>query len=117
MKRLLTVTALITLSGCSTIASLWPRDHDPVMFDRAISIQIQMNKVNCSNKEWGNLIDNIHHLKVYTEVRKDPQATNIAQLEEATLKAYNSKNEKFCESILNLNKTRIQVIEDAWRGR
>ena len=59
----------------------------------------------------------VRHLKVYTEVRGDPQAPAIAQMEEALQKAYNSKNEKFCDSILNLNKTRIQVVEDAWKGR
>lgn len=117
MKTLIVVLSALYLTGCSTILSLWPKPHDPVMFDQVVSIQIKMNQVNCSNKEWGDLIDRIHHLKVYTEMRGDPQATNISQLEDATSKAYNSKNEKFCESILSLNKTRIQVIEDAWAGR
>ncbi len=87
------------------------------MFDQIVGIQIKVNKVNCSNKDWGDLFDKVHHLKVYTELREDPQAKAIGQLEEALLKAYNSKNEKFCESVLNLNKTRIAVVEDAWKGR
>ena len=113
MKRLLLVVAVM-LSGCAII---FPKPHDPVMFDQIVSIHIDVEKANCSNKEWGNLLDKVRHLKVYTEVRGDPQATAIAQMEEALLKAYNSKNEKFCDSILNLNKTRIQVVEDAWKGR
>ena len=113
MKKLILVVSVV-LSGCAII---FPKPHDPVMFDQIVSIQIDVNKANCSNKDWGNLLDRVHHLKVYTEVRGDPQATAIAQMEEALLKAYNSKNEKFCDSILNLNKTRIQVVEDAWKGR
>ena len=73
--------------------------------------------VNCSNKDWGDLLDRVHHLKVYSELRDEPQAQAIAQLQESLLKAYNSKNEKFCDSILKLNKTRIEVVQDAWKGR
>lgn len=116
MKTLL-LSAVLVLSGCSTISNLLPRNHDPVMFDQVVAIDIAMNKINCSNRDWGNLLERVHHLKVYTELRKDPQATSIAELEEALLKANNSKNDKFCDSILTINKTRVQVIEDAWRGR
>ena len=113
MKRLLLVAVLV-LSGCAVI---FPKPHDPVMFDQIVGIQIRVGKVNCSNKDWGDLFDRVHHLKVYTELRDDPQSKAIGQLEEALLKAYNSKNEKFCESVLTLNKTRIAVVEDAWKGR
>jgi len=113
VKRLLLVAVLV-LSGCAVI---FPKPHDPVMFDQIVGIQIRVSKVNCSNKDWGDLFDRVHHLKVYTELREDPQAKAIGQLEEALLKAYNSKNEKFCESVLTLNKTRIAVVEDAWKGR
>lgn len=113
MKILIAALAVV-ISGCSVIL---PRPHDPVMFDQIVAIQIGTNKANCSTKEWGDLLDRVHHLKVYTELREDPQAKSVAQLEEALLKAYNSKNEKFCDSILKLNRTRIQVVEDAWKGR
>lgn len=113
MKKFL-LGFIVVLSGCSIIL---PRPHDPVMFDQVVAIQIGANKANCATKEWGDLLDRVHHLKVYTELRKDPQAQSVAQLEEALLKAYNSKNEKFCDSILKINRTRIEVIEDAWKGR
>jgi uncharacterized protein YceK len=116
MKKLL-LLVVFALSGCSTVASLWPKPHDPVMFDQIVAVDVALNKTNCSNKDWGNLLDRVHHLKVYTELRKDPQSQSIAQLEEALLKAYNSKNEKFCDNILTINKTRVQVVEEAWRGR
>lgn len=112
--KLIVAFAAVLLSGCAVI---FPKPHDPVMFDHIVAIQIQVNKVNCSNKDWGNLLDRVNHLKVYTELRGDPQAKGIAQLEEALLKAHGSKNEKFCDSILKLNKTRIEVVEDAWKGR
>jgi hypothetical protein len=113
MKRLI-IAVTILLSGCAVI---FPKPHDPVMFDQIVSIHIDVNSINCSNKDWGNLLGKVHHLKLYTQLRNDPQATAIASLEEALLKAQNSKNEKFCDSILKLNKTRIEVVEDAWKGR
>jgi len=33
------------------------------------------------------------------------------------VKAYDSKSQTFCESILKLNRTRVDVAIDAWRGR
>lgn len=113
MKTLLAL-AVVFLTGCSIIL---PKPHDPVMFDRVVAVQIKVSQINCSNKDWGNLFDQVHHLKVYTALRSDPQAPAVAQMEDALLKAYNSKNEKFCESILKLQQTRIAVIEDAWKGR
>ena len=112
--KLITLVVALTLSGCAVI---FPKPHDPVMFDQIVAIDVKVNQVNCSNKDWGDLLDRVHHLKVYTELRNDPQSKGVAQLEEALLKAYNSKNEKFCDSVLKLNKTRIQVVEDAWKGR
>lgn len=112
--RLIFILSFILLSSCAIV---FPKPHDPVMFDQIVAIQIQVNKINCSNKDWGNLFDKVNHLKVYTELRDDPQAKSISQLEDALLKAHSSKNEKFCESILKLNKTRIEVVEDAWKGR
>lgn len=113
MKKLILILA-VALSGCAVI---FPKPHDPVMFDQIVSIDVKVNQINCSNKDWGDLLDRVHHLKVYTELRNDPQSKAIGQLQEALLKAQNSKNEKFCDSILKLNKTRIQVVEDAWKGR
>ena len=117
MKKLIVVLSIVYLTGCSTIASLWPKPHDPVMFDHAVSIKVKMDQINCSNRDWGDLIDRVHHLKVYTELRNDPQSKAIGQLEEALTKAKGSSNEKFCDSILKLNKTRIDVVQDAWKGR
>ena len=117
MKKLILVLSGVYLTGCSTIASIWPKPHDPVMFDHAVSIKVKMDQINCSNRDWGDLIDRVHHLKVYTELRNDPQSKAIGQLEEALTKAKGSSNEKFCDSILKLNKTRIEVVQDAWKGR
>lgn len=112
--KILASLYLILLSGCAII---FPIPHDAVMFDQIVSIQIETNKINCSDKNWNVLLDKVNHLKIYTELRKDPQAKSIAQLQEALLKANNSKSEKFCESIIRLQKTRIEVVEDAWKGR
>jgi hypothetical protein len=119
MKKLL-IIAVIFLSGCSTlsnITTLWPKPHDPVMFDNLVSTKIAVEKLNCDDKNWADAESKIEHLKMYSQLRKDPQATSIEQLQEAIGKAKSSNNKLFCESILKINKARIDVVVDAWKGR
>lgn len=113
MKKLLLISLLV-LSGCSFIL---PRPHDPALFDSLVSTKIAVNKLSCDDKNWTDAESKIQHLKVYSELRNDPQAKSIAQLEEAIGKAKASNSKTFCESILKINKTRIDVVVDAWRGR
>jgi uncharacterized protein YceK len=116
MKAFLLVV-VFALSGCSTVASIWPKPHDSAMFNNLVSTKIAFDKLNCDDKNWVDAETKLQHLKVYTELRKDPQATSIAQLQEAILKAKASDKKLFCETILKINKTRIDVIVDAWSGR
>jgi hypothetical protein len=116
MKKLL-IISVICLSGCSTISSLWPKSHDPVMFDNLVLTKIAVDKLNCDDKNWSDAENKIHHLAVYADLRKDPQAQAIIQLQEAVGKARDSKNKLFCENVLKINRTRIDVVVDAWRGR
>lgn len=114
-KYLLAV--LITLSGCSLIL---PKPHDPALFDNLVSVKIAVDKLTCDSKDlaaWQSASDKIHHLAVYADLRKDPQAQSIIQLQEAIGKARDTKSNVFCENILKINRTRIDVAADAWRGR
>jgi hypothetical protein len=119
MKKLILLSLVLCLNGCSimAISAIWPKPHDPVMFDNLVSTKIAVEKLNCDDKNWTDAETKIQHLKVYSELRKDPQATSIAQLQEAVGKAKASDKKLFCESILKINKTRIDVIVDAWKGR
>lgn len=119
MKRILLLLSVLALQGCSVMAisAIWPKPHDPVMFDNLISVKVAVDKLNCEDKNWTDAENKIHHLKVYAELRKDPQATSIGQLEEALQKAKASNNKLFCEGVVKINKTRIDTVVDAWRGR
>lgn len=117
MKNFIGATIIaLTLSACSFIL---PIEHDPVMFGRAVDVKIAMQKVNCVDKEtnWNHLLTTVEELKVYSDERKDPQADNMTQLEDAVKKAHSTKNVNFCESVLDLQKTRLEVTLGAWRGR
>ena len=80
---------------------------------------IGVDNLSCENKDasWDSTIKHINHLKVYAELRKDPQAEAIGQAEESLKKAKDSKSAVFCDNIVKLNRTRINVVADAWRGR
>jgi hypothetical protein len=108
---------MVALSGCSLIL---PRPHDPVMFGDLVDVKISVDKLTCSDKvlsDWNDASNKIHRLAVYSDLRKDPQGNSIIQLQEAVGKARDSKSIVFCDGILKINRTRIDVIADAWRGR
>ena len=74
MKKLIVVLAVV-LSGCAIV---FPKPHDPVMFDQIVYIQTDLNKATCADpKNWDTLLDRVHHLKVYTNFRNDPQSPAI----------------------------------------
>lgn len=114
MKKSLAILLAVSLSACSIIL---PIDHDPVMFDHLVDVKIALNKTTCQNKEWTDLNRAVEKMKVYSELRDDPQAESAKNLEEALAKAQASKNDKFCESILKVSATRVDVIVKAWRER
>lgn len=113
MKTVLALLTL-TLSGC---AFIFPKPHDPVMFSDLVDVKIAVDKLDCKNKNFEPTLLKVERLKVYTKLREDPQAEAVEQLETALKKANDSKSVVFCESIIRLNKTRIDVIVDVWRGR
>lgn len=114
MKKLLLVL-VVTLSGCAVI---FPKPHDPVMFGQAVDVKVGLSKISCSDKSnWQPVLDKVETIKVYTTERADPQADAFVKMQEALNKAKDSKSVVFCESIIKLNKTRVDVVFDAWRGR
>mgnify|MGYP003632429394 FL=1 len=114
MRNILTALIAISLSACAFIL---PIDHDPVMFDHLVDVKIAISKTTCHDKDWKDLNRSVEKMKVYSELRDDPQAESAKSLEEALAKAHASKNEKFCESVLKVSTTRVDVIVKAWSGR
>jgi hypothetical protein len=114
MKRLVLVLA-VALSGCAVI---FPKPHDPVMFGQAVDVKVGLSKINCEDKSnWQPVLDKVETLKVYSSERDDPQSDSFKKMEEALKKAKDSKSNTFCESIVKLNRTRVDVTLDAWKGR
>ena len=113
--KLFVLAALFVLSGCSIIL---PKPHDPVMLDHLAYVKMSVNQLHCGEeKQWSEVDTKLYRLEIYTEWRSDPQAPSVKSLRESLKKASESKNKTFCESLLKINKTRIDVIADAWKGR
>lgn len=116
MKKLLLVSSLVMLSGCSTFIT--PKAHDPVMFGYIVDVKVGLSKISCDDKKvWQPIFDRVETLKTYSVSRADPQADSITKLEETLNKAKTSDNKAFCESALRISKTRTDVVIDAWKGR
>lgn len=114
MQKIVILVLAVSLSACSFIM---PRPHDPVMFGNLVDVKIQLDKTNCDNKDWNALSNQVERLSVYASLRDDPQAEAAKQLMVALDKANKSTNKTFCQSILKVQKTRIDVIVNAWSGR
>lgn len=114
MRKSLAILLAVSLSACSIIL---PIDHDPVMFDHLVDVKIAIGKTTCQDRDWKELNRAVEKMKVYSELRDDPQAESAKNLEEALSKANASKNDKFCESVLKVSATRVDVIVKAWRQR
>ena len=115
--RKLTLIAVLLMTSCSFIM---PVPHDPAEASKLIDIKQKLETLTCGatkdHPRWQSTVDDIRWLNMYTDFRADPQAKTIEELYIATQKARDG-SEAYCEATLKLQKTRILVIEKAWRGR
>ena len=116
MKKIILLAAFV-LSGCAQFTAIWPIAHDGAMFDRLVDVKVAVDNLSCTDKKWDDAFHKVEHLRVYATYKNDPQAPSVTSLNEALKKAHGSNNVKFCESVLAISKTRIDVIADAWKGR
>jgi hypothetical protein len=116
MKTLIIIPAIL-LTACSFIM---PVPHDPAEAAKLIDIKQKVETLTCGATKdlprWQSTVDDMRWLNMYTEFRQDPQAKTIEELYIATQKARDGSI-PYCEATLKLQKTRIQVIEKAWKGR
>jgi uncharacterized protein YceK len=119
MKKILLVT-LVLLSGCSSIdkvKEIWPRAHDPALASSMINLSVKLDAVNCKEKTGiEEARKDADWLNRYTEFRNDPQKVSTKGILDNLEKAKDA-NEAACNRWLNLSKTRIKIIQQAWSGR
>ena len=121
MKKILAALILsTTLSGCAAIAyvsSIWPKDHDPMMVGAYVSLSVSLDKASCSNKESLNDVRReADWLNRYTEFRDDPQKVSTKAILDNIDKAMAAEGAT-CQRWVNLSKTRMKIIQQAWSGR
>jgi hypothetical protein len=115
MKKLTLIAALL-LTGCSFIM---PVPYDPAGGAALTDISIQLDKVSCIDKEkndWQKLVDDARWLDVHADWKQDPQAKTIDELYIAIQKARDGST-AYCDATIKLQKTRVKVLQKAWKGR
>lgn len=113
MKKYFAVLALVSLTGCS----LLPRDHDPVMFNNLVTIDIQVDQVDCNNANWRPVISTSEQLARAATWRSDPQADNLAGLQQHAERMNQGGSKTFCELGKKTAKARILATRTAWESR
>jgi len=117
MKQLVLAVVVVALSGCSTIKEYWPRAHDAVLFDRLVTTDIAVEKIDCEHPNWTQAHDNAEALARYAEWRSDPQTTNLKGLLAHTERMSRGGSRTFCELGKKTAQQRIEAAKSAWKGR
>jgi hypothetical protein len=121
MKRLALIL-LVSLAGCSSMSSLgrlFPKTYDPVMGDKYVRLNLEVNDLDCKNVEpdkWNIAAFDAKQLAAYSSFRKDPQSDNAASVEK-NLNSAMGKAPLVCDGFLKVAKIRLEVINKAWSGR
>lgn len=120
MKKLLILPLFALLTGCAVVdkvKQVWPRDHDPGLVSGYVSLSVKLDQVDCKQKTG---IDEARQeadwLNRYAEFRNDPQKISTKGILDNLAKAKES-NEAACQRWVNLSKTRMKIIQEAWSGR
>jgi len=113
MKLLISLIVVTALSGCG----LLPRDHDPVMFDRLVVLDIEIKQVNCETPDWSSSVRNSQVLAQAAEWRGDPQADNLDGLHKHVIRMSQGGSVTFCELGKRTAASRIDAARVAWQGR
>lgn len=114
---ILIISSAVILSGCAFIKEYWPREHDPVMFDRLVRVEYDISKVNCEAPDWSSASKEAAILMNYTEWRGDPQRINIKGLYDHTVKMGKGGSKVFCELGKKTALGRVDAARKAWGGR
>jgi hypothetical protein len=120
MKKLILILSVVMLSGCSTINAikdLWPRAHDPAMFDNLVSVSLAVDHVDCEKADWTHAQRAAEKVSRYAEWRQDPQTKNLQGLLTHIQRLNKGGSKVFCELGKKTAAQRIQAAKTAWEGR
>ena len=120
MKKLILICLIVSLSGCAVVdkvKQVWPRAHDPALVSGYVDLEGELSRVSCKEKETIKPAKiKAEWLSRYAEFRNDPQQIStkaiVENLDKATI-----ASEAVCDRWINLSKTRMSIIKEAWSGR
>lgn len=114
IKTISTLALALVLTGCSVIL---PRAHDAVMLSQLVTVDQELDGVDCKTPTWSKVLYEVEHLDRYATLRNDPQQVNIHDLNSHIQKMSTNSNVTFCELGKKVAKQRINAASSAWKGR
>ena len=120
MKTFIAVVCVSLLTGCAAVdkvKEVWPRAHDPGLVAGFVNLETSLDKADCKAKNTiATAIEDADWLNRYAEFRKDPQRISTKAIVDNLTKAKEG-SEAVCTRWVNLSKTRMKIIQEAWSGR
>jgi hypothetical protein len=119
MKKLILLSILVALTGCSTIKKYWPRAHDPVLVNEWVTTYMSIEAVDCSASPtgWKETVLPAQHLYLLADFRSDPQNENLKGLWDHTKRMSQGGSKMFCEIGKKTAFQRLDAAKTAWEGR
>jgi hypothetical protein len=84
-----------------------------------VDLTLEVDDLNCvttTQEKWDYVIYDARRLTAYSQFRNDPQAENVASVEK-NLRSAKGKGKVLCENYVKIAKTRLKIVDKAWRTR
>lgn len=124
MKHFVLGSLILLLFGCASVKapldkvkSMIPRKHDSALVAGFIDLDVSLEKIDCVDKSnFEEAVMDAQWLHRYALFKKDPQIESTEAIM-VNLEKAETASEGACNRWLNLSKTRMDVLRQAWSTR
>jgi PBP1b-binding outer membrane lipoprotein LpoB len=126
MKRLLAITALITLTGCASIVDMIPSKWDVNQAKVITDIQVQTNHFDCRGdqaQQLKSLALNVEWFDIYAKTKPTKDIAKLTGTIVATVNEYQDRlktgpvSPMYCDIKIKIIKQQADVLAKTTQGR
>ena len=126
MKRLLAITALITLTGCASIVDMIPSRWDANQAKIITDIQVQIKHFDCKGnqtQQLGLLASNVEWFDIYAKTKPTKDIAKLTDTITNTVKEYQDRlktgpvSPLYCDLKVKIIKQQTDILAGSVQGR
>jgi len=116
MKRMIVITTIVALTGCSSLKDLWPSRWDPNQSKIVTDIQQTARNFDCNGdvfQQSRNLSLQVEWLDIYSKTKDTRDVAKITSLMTNTVKELNDRSSKGQVSVVYCDIKKKIMIQQA----